>query len=61
MARNKDLEHFRSELQEVDRQMGNIVNAVVAGFSQSAFAGKLAELEKEKAELEQEKSKKKKK
>ena len=50
--KDKDLERFKLELDEVDKQMENIINAIVAGMNQTAFAGKINELEERKLKLE---------
>lgn len=49
---NIEIPEMKDELARAKKEIGNIIAAVINGFSQSAMAGKLAELEERKADLE---------
>ncbi len=50
--KSEELKRVASDLREVEKQIGNIVNAVAQGFAQDSFKDKLAQLEEEKNRLE---------
>ncbi len=50
--RQEELSALKAKLQDVNRQLDNIVQAVAQGFTQSAFLEKMTELEEQKNTME---------
>lgn len=50
--RKEELAALSAKLQEINKQLGNIVGAIASGFTQSSFMEKMTELEEQKVELE---------
>lgn len=51
-GREAELERFKCELQDVEKQIENIVTAITNGFFQQSFKDKMTELEEKKTKLE---------
>ena len=50
--RQEELSALKAKLQEINKQLDNIVSAVAQGFTQSAFLEKMTELEEQKSNVE---------
>ena len=52
VGREAETEPLTMELADVEKQIGNIVQAVAAGFAQASVAAKMSELEARKTQIE---------